>query len=437
MVSKATQIALAATVALAAIAPAHAQNAGGDLDSFRLPSSTPDIQGPSTPDNPIIQRPAPRQQTNPPPKIDIPAAPKPAAPKPATAPKPAAPAKPTGSAAPADRATATAKPVAPTSPRAPAAPAGSTAAPATAPVLAPSPAAEPAAPTPLPVAPPAAPNAPPASNLPVPLPSTPGVSTATQPSTSDDGTPFWQYLAGGLGLLALGAGGLVVWRRRRDQVEFETVMAIERPQVPTPAIPPQTPAVGEGATESPLAAVAAPEASAPEVSPPGHGDGPLRYALETTNLSITLMNATLSYQITVTNTSDQPLHNVAIFGDLASAHASVPVAEQLAGPGNTGAPLHRIATLAPGQSSFASGTLRLPLNAVRTVRADQAVMFIPLARMRIEAEGLDTAVVHTCVVGQKPRTAGAGLRPFRLDTGPRIYPDVGLRPLDQPTPQAA
>ena len=44
------------------------------------------------------------------------------------------------------------------------------------------------------------------------------------------------------------------------------------------------------------------------------------------------MNATLSYQITVTNTSDQPLHNVAIFGDLASAHASVPVAEQLAQP---------------------------------------------------------------------------------------------------------
>lgn len=231
--------------------------------------------------------------------------------------------------------------------------------------------------------------------------------------------------------MALGAGGALLWQRRRDQVQFETVMAIERPRVPAPA-PAAQPAEDTAPTESPALAATAPEGDAA-----GYGDGPLRYALETTNLSITLMNATLSYQITVTNTSDQPLHNIAIFGDLASAHASVPMAEQLAGPGSNAAPLHRIATLGPGQSTFTSGTLRLPLNAVRTVRADQAVMFIPLARMRIEGEGLDSAVVHTCVVGQKPRTAGAGLRPFRLDTGPRIYPDVGLRPLEHPTPQAA
>ena len=263
-----------------------------------------------------------------------------------------------------------------------------------------------------------------------PVTQAPSAPAAAAPAST--GTPLWQYLAGVLALLALGAGALALFRRRREKVEFETVMAIERPRVPAAAVPDtaEEPMDGEPFAEGiPLPVPAEPEASL--------GDGPLRYALETTNLSISLINATLSYQVTVTNTSDQPIHNIAIFGDLASAHASLTAEEQLAGPGTSGPPLHRIPALAAGQSAFFNGQLRLPLAAVRAVRREQVVMFIPLARMRIEADGLDDAVVQTCVVGQKPTGPGAGLRPFRLDTGPRIYPDIGLRPLELSTPQAA
>ena len=75
MVSKATRIVLA-TAALAAALPAHAQTTGDSLEGFRLPPAAPDIQGPTTPDNPIIQRqapqPQPRPQPRPTPKVDIP-----------------------------------------------------------------------------------------------------------------------------------------------------------------------------------------------------------------------------------------------------------------------------------------------------------------------------------------------------------------------------
>ncbi len=432
MVSKATRIVLA-TAALAAALPAHAQTTGDGLEGFRLPPAAPDIQGPTTPDNPIIERRAPQPQPQPAPKVDIP---KPAeAAKPAPTPPPARTTTPAPAASP-SRPTSRPEPGTQATRPGPAS-------------TAPTPAEES---TPAPVE--ATPTAPPASSAaPAPTASAPAPAQTTAPTPrptapeagiADTGTAWWRYLVIALLVAMMGIAGVLFWRQRRSKAQFEEIMAIERPRLhPAPA------AAGNGNTgnvESPLPEAGPEMGEVPAVEIPAAADtlaepdiagGPLRTALETLNLSVSLVNATLSYQITVTNASDRPVHNVAVFGDLVSAHSSLSIEEQLAGPGRAGAPLHQAAGLLPGQSASFSGQLRLPISAIRPVRREQAVMFIPLARMRIEAEGLEAAVVQTCVVGQKPAGPGAGLRPFRLDTGPRVYPDIGLRALDLPTPQAA
>ena len=58
-----------------------------------------------------------------------------------------------------------------------------------------------------------------------------------------------------------------------------------------------------------------------------------------------------------------------------------------------------------------------------------------LARFRIEAarKGAETLrLARTFVVGETPEKAGAALRPFRLDLGPRVYSRVGQREVAQP-----
>ena len=413
MVSKATIVAIAAT-ALAAVAPAHAQTTGG-LEDFRLRPSAPDIQGPVTPDNPIVERPAPRAQTAPPPKIEVPA-PKPAEPATST-PKPApTAAKPDSSRSETQPTASASQPAPAQSVPAPSTAATGDAAMPTAPAATESPSAMHTVPTMA--------ELPAAVDTPAPATTAPAPSAAT---AADSGASWWRYLVVLLLLIPMGIACFLFLRQNRGRTERVLVMPIERPK--PRAVPSQ---------DEP----AAPEAPAPmlTVEEPEEEEaplGPLRHALETTSLSVSLVNATLAYQLTLTNTSSQMIRNVTIYGDLVSAHSSLSMEEQLAGPGGMATPLHQIPALLPGQSTFLNGQLRLPISAIRPLRRDQAVLFVPLARMRIEAEGLEGALVQTCVVGQKPAGPGAGLRPFRLDTGPRIYAEIGQRTLDVPTPQAA
>jgi hypothetical protein len=117
-----------------------------------------------------------------------------------------------------------------------------------------------------------------------------------------------------------------------------------------------------------------------------------------------------------------------------AAHASLPVARQL---GLEGAHLemrHELASLAPGESATLSGEIRLPLAMITPIRSGAAAFFVPLARFRIEAarKGAETlSLVRTFVVGETPEQAGAALRPFRLDLGPRVYSRVGQREVAQ------
>jgi hypothetical protein len=142
-------------------------------------------------------------------------------------------------------------------------------------------------------------------------------------------------------------------------------------------------------------------------------------------MTISLGAATLSYRITLTNTGSAPLGGVDIAGDMVSAHASLALDDQLATANSTLAPQHRIERIKPGESVQVTGELRLPFQAMRTIRKGSANMFVPLARLRVEtAEGGNGALIRTALVGQRAAEPGGRLQPFRLDLGPRIYREV-------------
>ena len=86
-----------------------------------------------------------------------------------------------------------------------------------------------------------------------------------------------------------------------------------------------------------------------------------------------------------------------------------------------GRPVAAIERLEPGESRIVEGEFRLPFPQIVPIRQGKAAMLLPLARFRLEVEGA-APVVRTFVVGQPG--AAAGLQPFRLDLGPRVYPKL-------------
>jgi hypothetical protein len=227
-------------------------------------------------------------------------------------------------------------------------------------------------------------------------------------------------------VLAWLSGGLI-WLYRQRHENGGRIMAptIERPR-------PRPSAGGQSVKLAPDVPDEKPADSDPEaetVSPSGCA---LRCTLEATRLSLTLMNVTLSYRLTLANDSGASIRDIIVGGDMVTAHASVPIDQQIAEPGQTLQRQHRIPLLLPDQNAQLSGELRLPIPAIHALRRKDTVMFVPLLRLRIDAQDMDQIALQTLVIGQSPAGPGAGLRPFRLDLGPRIYGDIGHRLLAPP-----
>lgn len=375
---------------LAGIAALFAVPANASVADFRLPpepspTPSPRVQGPVDP-------------SLPPPRPATPTPGPTSAPVPTPTPAIAVPALPTPSPtpAPAPRGTATtpapANTPAPTSTTAPSA------------TIAP-PQAEPdadVAPSPLPQAfPEAAPTSPPVAA-----------------EEGETGSSFWPWLVGLL--LLVGAGlGAFLWARRRIGPSGPVVAPeIERPRVPPPPEPKAEPEPNSPRLEP---AVAAP-ADAPVAAVPY----PLHISIEPSKLALTLMNATLSYRLTLTNRGAEPLEDLAVAADLIGAHAAVPREEQLAGPLTELAERHRLAGLAPDESGEVSGELRLPLAMIRPIIQGKAALLVPLARFRVSVPGLEPRC-FTVVVGQPSPRKDTAIQPVRLDLGPRIYDGLAGR----------
>ncbi len=252
----------------------------------------------------------------------------------------------------------------------------------------------------------------PALALPPSFPPPEANPSASPVATAESATYGWQWpaLGGAIGAMLLGAA-LFWWRRRKEAAEAE--IDFEPPVVAPPAAPEPRP-------------IPAPPAPAILFG------SDLEIGLETTRLSATLVNATLSYRLTLTNHGSTALSPVAISADMIAAHASLSREQQLGLDGQRLEHRHSVQSLAPGESTVLSGDIRLPLAAIPTIRSGNATIFVPLARFRVEAtRELAAPLTETraFVIGEPAATGNSSLKPFRLDLGPRVYSQVSQRQL--------
>jgi hypothetical protein len=392
-IRKAALLAFAATAGLAA----HPVSAQDSVSSFKLPpgpTSTPEPQGPVTEGvprpraaqpAPVRPAPAPTPTPAPLPTIEPPAVVIPAP-------------TPTASATSARTVTAPRLPVP--------SPSASTAPPTAEPLPGPS-----ASPAPLPI------------ETASPAPAAPPILQLPAPEGSEEAPnrfAWWPWLAALVLLGAAAAGAWAVFTRRHRGAERPLVVPeIERPRVPANSL-----------TASRLAAASGlvPPTPAKAATPPASEDDGLSLALEARQLSLTLTSAALAYRVTLTNNGKQRVSGITVAGDMISAHSSFSQDEQLANDASELAPRHEIESIAAGETTQVTGEFRLPFTLIRPIRKGKAVMFVPLARLRVKAaDGGNGAVLLTALVGQRSREPGAGLQPFRLDLGPRIYREVTQR----------
>jgi hypothetical protein len=260
-----------------------------------------------------------------------------------------------------------------------------------------------AAPTAIPTA------APTAAPGPVAAPVAPTAPNVVASAPERPTRSWWPWIA-----LVFVLGGAVfagLWwlRRRIGPVGSVVVPEIERPRVPPPK-PADEPA----------------EATTPPPTPATATAHPLHIGIELRKLTLTLMNATLGYRLTLTNAGAEPLEEIAVAADLIGAHGSVPRDLQLAGP-QTELPIsHMLAGLAPGESGEVSGEVRVPLNQLRPIAQGRARLFVPLARFRIGAVGQEPRC-FTLVAGQPSPSGNGAIQPVRLDLGPRVYDGLAGR----------
>lgn len=253
------------------------------------------------------------------------------------------------------------------------------------------------------------------TTAPTPAPPAPQPASATGPTgRSSDWLAFAAgALFGALVLLAL--VGRLIWRRRSTSASAPETF---EPPVAAPAEP---------------AGLRPPAEPRPEVAPEPTAveqDAGLAITLEALRLDVSLVAATLSYQLTLSNRGGAALSALAIEGDLVAAHASLPVEQQIANTEQRLELRHALVELAPGGVAEFRGELRLPLTAITPIRAGNAAYFVPLARLRIEAaQSPDEPflLAQTFVTGELPEQPGGALRPFRLDLGPRTFGRLGQR----------
>ncbi|MXO74560.1 hypothetical protein GRI40_04900 [Altererythrobacter aerius] len=388
-------LAFASLIALAAALPpmpVAAQTAPGGFRLPPAPTPTPsDIQGPVDPDAPILTRP---RDTAPTPTPTARPAPAPT-PTPTPAPRPAA--------------TPTPRPVPP--------PANSSLPPRFTPPAAPTPqeseaVADAAAPFP----------ASPAAEAPAPLPLPTATATTALPepapaTTADEGLG-WRHALGVLALLA-GGGAAAYFLRRRRRAGEDAVPVIAPPRA---AAPPPTPPTNPTPAPDPEPSIVAP--------PPLANTGPpLLVEARAVRLARSMMNATLSYELVVTNRGRGPLANVRFGADLVTAHARIPTDQQLADPNVPFTPVMTLEQVDPGESVQFSGELRLPVSEIRPIPHGKAVVYVPLLRVQAQADGT-APIARTFIVGLRSGGPGQRLQPFRLDEMPQTYHTVGQKAID-------
>lgn len=261
-----------------------------------------------------------------------------------------------------------------------------------------------------------------------------GVAAAPETPAAVPNKTSTPWIALVAGLVALLAGAAWLWRRRKPA----RIEPAAREADAVPAISPSAPATLPPVSQVPAARPVAPPVPAPVPAPAPAAaaakvaptiDGPVEVRLEPRSLRFSVVYATFLYRLELTNHGDETLGPLQVAGDLASAHASIPVWQQLSTAGAVLETKHDIATLAPGETATLSGELRLPLAEVVAIRAGAAQLFAPLVRFLVDGLGVPPDP-HVFSIGQPSDRPGGQMQPFRLDLGPQFFPEVHQRPVD-------
>ena len=141
-----------------------------------------------------------------------------------------------------------------------------------------------------------------------------------------------------------------------------------------------------------------------------------------------VMMLTLTYRLTLSNRSDQPLRGVMVAADLISSSRALPAEQQLATATCQLPPSGAIDWIGAHQSRSLTGTLQLPLSTIEVFRQGQLPLCVPLLRLRIECEGL-APDLRTYLVGIGSAQPGGRVHPLPLAGPPSGYDNARVREL--------
>ncbi|MFM6932162.1 MAG: hypothetical protein ACKOUT_07955 [Novosphingobium sp.] len=232
------------------------------------------------------------------------------------------------------------------------------------------------------------------------------------------------WLAIPAALFVLAGLWLMLRRKRGETDDYEDYA--EAPAAEPPVLAETPPIAARAPAPNPAVPAAAP---VPEPALAQWSGDTLAISLDVGRMSATLVNTALSWRLIVENRSDKPLGPVVVAGDMIAAHASLSVEQQLATDGQPLELIDDIGVIAPGGQAELRGEFRVPLSSINPIQAGSALLYIPLARFRVEAEGATT--LATFAIGETPPVAKAALLPFRLDLGPRVWARISQRQVDR------
>lgn len=217
-------------------------------------------------------------------------------------------------------------------------------------------------------------------------------------------SPWW--LAAGALAILLAAGLALVFLARPRKPQPEPV-AEDKP-------PPKPPVLAE-----------------PRIPEPCFSTVDLDVAFQPLRLMMTLVNARLTYRLSITNQGKDAIGAVAVSADLIGAHSALSPAEQLDFAGD--AAQHATGRIEASEVAQFAGELVIPLASIPPVRAGDAHFFAALARFAIrvtDAAGASHLRKALFVVGEDAGDGAPQVRLARLDLGPRTLSALAGREID-------
>jgi hypothetical protein len=240
---------------------------------------------------------------------------------------------------------------------------------------------------------------------------------------------------------ALALAAFLAFRRRRgadeeveDGFEQDVVGDAAPPEQALPrraeSVPPMAKPAAKPALKLPPKVRVVPSAPPPTPQPVGPR-ARLEVEFIPARASATEDAATVEFELVLKNVGDAPAHNIRIDTRMFNASATKEMTEFLTGP------IHEISgsphvEIAPGDDLRLASAMAMPKQDVREILMQGQRLFVPAVASLVAwdwgTDGKERSSL-SWLVGRENENRTAKMGAFRLDLGPRIYRQVGVRPL--------